>query len=131
MDWTLPDRPRRVVTYGKNAQSRAARLQTSQIPKDANGNGVTSRRPRTGIQSRSLLDSPVQDIASGPTLPSQNSLPSVRSPKRRKLTPTDDDDDDDGDDDDNNNNGNELKVKSPRPQIRRGSGIKNTYGSSR
>ncbi|KAF3406620.1 hypothetical protein DPV78_000769 [Talaromyces pinophilus] len=85
MDWTLPDRPRRLVTYGK-ANNRTVRSQTLQSPKEPNGN---ARRSRITTPPRNLRDT-AKDNAPEPKSPSQDSRPSLRSPKRRKLTPTDD-----------------------------------------
>jgi hypothetical protein len=85
MDWTLPDRPRRLVPYGK-ANNRTVRSQTLQSPKEPNGN---ARRSRITTPPRNLRDT-AKDNAPEPKSPSQDSRPSLRSPKRRKLTPTDD-----------------------------------------
>jgi len=114
MDWTLPDRPRRLVTYGKSAHNRTARSQTLQSPKEPNSNGLTARRPRIVTPPGSLRDT-AKDSAPEPESPSQDSRPSLRSPKRRKLTPTDEEE--------------ELTtVTSPQHRARRVPAVKNTYG---
>ncbi|EED18428.1 hypothetical protein TSTA_121680 [Talaromyces stipitatus ATCC 10500] len=115
MDWTLPDRPRRLVTYGKNARSRTARSQASQFSKEQNSNDLTARRSGITPPPRSLRESAIEDTAHAKS-PSQDGRSSVRSPKRRKLTPVDDDDDEV-----------DLIVVSPRPQTRRGPAAKPTY----
>jgi hypothetical protein len=122
MDWTLPDRPRRLVTYGKSAHNRTARSQTLQAPKEPNGNGLTARRSRIVTPPRNLRDT-VKDNAPEPKSPSQDGRPSLRSPKRRKLTSTDDDDDDDDDYDDE-----VTTVMSPPHRARRVPALKTTYG---
>lgn len=113
MDWTLPDRPRRLVTYGK-ANNRTARSQTLQSPKEPESNGLTARRSRITTPPRNLRDT-AKDNAPAPKSLSQDNRPSLRSPKRRKLTPTDDEDE-------------VTTVASPQPRARRVSAVKNTYG---
>lgn len=116
MDWTLPDRPRRLVTYGKLSHNRTARSQTSQVPKEPNGNSLTARRSRITTPPRNLRDT-AKDNAPEPKSSSQDSRPSIRSPKRRKITPTDDDDDDEV-----------TTVMSPQQRTRRVPVVKTTYG---
>ncbi|EEA24654.1 hypothetical protein EYB25_004236 [Talaromyces marneffei] len=116
MDWTLPDRPRRLVTYGK-AHNRMARSQTSQAPKEPNGNVLTARRSRITTPPRNLRETAKDDNAPESKSPSQNSRSNLRSPKRRKLTPTDD--------------GEEEEVTSvtiPQQRARRVPAVKTTYG---
>lgn len=114
MDWTLPDRPRRLVTYGKSAHNRAAQSQNLQSPKDPNSNGLTARRSRVVTPPGNLRDT-AKDNA--PELKSP-SRPSLRSPKRRKLTPTDDEE---GEEEE------VTTVKNHQQRTRRFP-VKNTYG---
>ncbi|KAF5014815.1 hypothetical protein F66182_14070, partial [Fusarium sp. NRRL 66182] len=114
MDWTLPDRPRRLVTYGKSAHNRAAQSQNLQSPKDPNSNGLTARRSRVVTPPGNLRDT-ANDNA--PELKSP-SRPSLRSPKRRKLTPTDDEE---GEEEE------VTTVKNHQQRTRRFP-VKNTYG---
>lgn len=127
----MPDRPRRLVTYGKSAHKRTERKQRappSQAQEENHSNGLTSKVAKIGASVSSEKDQvtsshvafrdAVADTrnrtrpqVSGS--PSQSSRPSNRSPKRRKLSPEGDD--------------SISPASSPRLRTRRGAATQTTY----
>jgi hypothetical protein len=122
MDWTMPDRPRRLVTYGKlahNRTERKQRAQTNQTPEEKHGSGLTAEQSKISSpsSSRESVGDTAPERRDFVESPSQRSRPNNRSPKRRKLSPKGDD---------------EISpISSPRPRTRRGAATQTTYARSK
>ena len=126
MDMSIPDRPRRLVTYGKLARNQTERKQRAQAQEQKHSNGLTVKQSRVANSEKGSLRQSVEDAeADGRGLveshdsvsPSQRARLSNRSPKRRKLSPKGDDE--------------VSLISSPRRRTWRGAARQTTYGRSK